>query len=66
MIDLKTVALELAQARQARIEAQLAGCEVEELADNLRQTNAAWLAPRWAPARPQPARPGLHLFVFSS
>lgn len=60
MIDLKTVELELAQARQARIEAQLAGCELEELADNLRQTHAAWL-------RPQPNRrgPSPHLFVFS-
>lgn len=60
MIDLKAVEHELAQARQARIEAQLAGCELEELADNLRQTHAAWLAP-------QPARRGLgpHLFVFS-
>jgi hypothetical protein len=60
MIDLKTVELELAQARAARIEAQVAGCEIEELADNLRQTNAAWL-------RQQPNRRGVapHLFVFS-
>ena len=52
MIDLKAVQLELAQARQARIEAQLAGCELEELADNLRQSRAAWL-------QPEPARRGL-------
>ena len=60
MIDLKTVELELAQARQARIEAQLAGCELEELADNLRQTHAAWLHPQPSCRRPSP-----HLFVFS-
>ncbi len=60
MIDLKAVELELAQARQARIEAELAGCELEALADNLRRTHAAWLSP-------PPARRGLgpHLFVFS-
>jgi hypothetical protein len=45
MIDLKAVQLELAQARQARIDAQLAGCEVEELADNLRQSRAPWRRP---------------------
>lgn len=45
MIDLKAVQLELAQARQARIAAQLAGCELEELADSLRQTSAAWRRP---------------------
>jgi hypothetical protein len=60
MIDLKTVAHELAQARQARIEAQLAGCEVEELADNLRQANAADLRRQHArhPTLPR-------LFVFA-
>ena len=31
MIDLKTLEIELHQARQARIDAQAAGCEVEEL-----------------------------------
>jgi hypothetical protein len=61
MIDLKTVELELAQARQARIEAQLAGCEIEELADNLRQTNAGWIQPQAAPRR----SPAPHLFFFS-
>ena len=50
-----------AQARQARIEAQLIGCEIEELADHLRRTNAAW------PLQPQASRRALapHLFVFS-
>jgi hypothetical protein len=61
MINLETVELELAQARAARIETQLIGCEIEELADNLRQTNAAW------PLTQQAARrgPSPHLFVFS-
>ncbi len=45
MIDPKTVELELALARQARIAAQLIGGEIEELADHLRQANAARLAP---------------------
>jgi hypothetical protein len=31
MIDLKTLEIELHQARMARIDAQAAGCEVEEL-----------------------------------
>ena len=31
MIDLKTLEIEINQARQARIEAQAAGAEVEEL-----------------------------------
>lgn len=61
MIDLKTIQLELAQARRTRIEAELAGCELEELADDLRRTHAAWMAPRWMPCK----APGLHLFVFS-
>ena len=38
MIDPKAVAYELDQARQARLEAELAGCEVEELAEELRRT----------------------------
>jgi hypothetical protein len=61
MIDLKTIQRELAQARQARIEAELAGCELEELADDLRRTHVAWTAPQFAPRR----EGGLHLFVFS-
>jgi len=42
MIDLKTIQTELAQARQARIAAELAGFEVEELAAGLRQAPPAW------------------------
>jgi hypothetical protein len=63
MIDLKAVAAELAQARQARIAAQLAGCEVEELAEGLRQASPAWRRD-W---RRPPERPadGVPLFVFA-
>ncbi len=61
MIDLKGVQVELAQARQARVEAELAGCELEELADNLRQTHAAWL---YAQTRRRGLAP--HLLVFSA
>ena len=35
MIDLKTLEIELHQARLARIDAQAAGCEVEELIWNV-------------------------------
>jgi hypothetical protein len=31
MIDLKAVAMQVQQAREARLEAQAAGCEVEQL-----------------------------------
>ena len=56
MIDAKTVAHELEQARQARLAAELAGCEVEELAEELRRAPPLW-----------PQLPGRcpHLFVFS-
>lgn len=60
MISPTEVQYELAQARQARIEAQLAGCEVEELADILRQSQPLW-------RHPDPVRRRLGpLFVFSS
>ncbi len=39
MIDLKAVALELNNARQARIAAQVACCEVEEFAAAIRQSH---------------------------
>jgi hypothetical protein len=42
MIDLNEIRRQLAQAREARIAAQLAGCEVEELTDSLRQTHPGW------------------------
>jgi len=68
MIDLKTVAIELAQARQVRIETEFAGCELEELVDSLRHTRpaqmTAWRTPR---SSARPARRGLGpVFVFSA
>ena len=43
MIDLKAVEVELHNARRARINAELACCEIEELAEEMRQSHAAWL-----------------------
>lgn len=60
MIDLKEIQRELARAREARIAAQLAGCEVEELADTLRQSHSGWAGLR--PAR----RPLASLVEFPS
>ena len=59
MIDAKMVAYELEQARQARLEAELAGCEIEELAEGLRRAQPGWPAPRALRFPPQ-------LFVFSA
>jgi hypothetical protein len=42
MIDLKAVALELHNARQARIAAELACCEVEEFATAIRRSRIVW------------------------
>jgi hypothetical protein len=44
MFDLKAVALELHNARQARIAAELACCDVEELAAAIRQSHILWMA----------------------
>jgi len=44
MVDLKAVALELHNARQARIAAQVACCEVEEFAAAIRQSHILWMA----------------------
>jgi hypothetical protein len=44
MIDRKAVELELHNARQARITAELACCDVEELAAAIRQSNILWMA----------------------
>ncbi len=43
MIDFKTVELELHNARQARIAAEVACCEVEELAQAIRQSRIIWM-----------------------
>jgi hypothetical protein len=43
MFDLKAVELELHNARQARIAAELACCDVEELAAAIRQSHILWM-----------------------
>jgi hypothetical protein len=43
MVDLQTVEIELQNARQARINAELACCDVEELAEEIRQTHHAFM-----------------------
>ena len=43
MIDLKAVTLELHNARQARIDAEQACFEIEELADEIREANLAFM-----------------------
>jgi hypothetical protein len=43
MIDFKAVELELHNARQARIAAEMACCEVEELAQAIRQSRIIWM-----------------------
>ena len=54
MYDLKAVELELHNARQARIAAELACSDVEELAAAIRQSHILWTAAgggaafRWA------------------
>jgi hypothetical protein len=60
MPDLKSVEIELHNARQARIDAELACCDVEELAAAIRQSHILWMAQvaarRSDPARPDPRR----------
>jgi hypothetical protein len=43
-LDLKTVELELRNAREARIAAELACCDVEEFAAAIRQSHIVWMA----------------------
>jgi hypothetical protein len=43
MVDLQTVEMELQNARQARINAELACCDVEELAEEIRQSHDAFM-----------------------
>jgi hypothetical protein len=43
MFNFKTVQLELYNARQARIAAELACCDVEELAAAIRQSHVVWM-----------------------
>jgi hypothetical protein len=42
MIDLKAVAVELHSARRARIAAELACSDIEELAEAIRQSRIVW------------------------
>jgi hypothetical protein len=43
MFDLKSVELELHNAREARIAAELACCDVEELTAAIRQSHIVWM-----------------------
>ena len=43
MVDLRTVEIELQNARQARINAELACCDIEELAEEIRQSHHAFM-----------------------
>jgi hypothetical protein len=43
MVDLQTVEIELQNARQARINAELACCDIEELAEEIRQSHDAFM-----------------------
>jgi hypothetical protein len=43
MVDLQTVEIELQNARRARINAELACCDVEELAEQIRQSHHAFM-----------------------
>jgi hypothetical protein len=43
-LDPKSVELELHNARQARIAAELASCDVEEFAAAIRQSHILWMA----------------------
>jgi hypothetical protein len=42
-VDLKAVEIELHNARQARINAELACCDIEELAEEIRQSHHAFM-----------------------
>jgi hypothetical protein len=43
MVDLQTVEIELQNARQARIGAELACCDIEELTEEIRQSHHAFM-----------------------
>ncbi len=43
MVDLQTLEIELQNARQARINAELACCDIEELAEEIRQSHGAFM-----------------------
>lgn len=43
MVDLQAVEIELQNARRARINAELACCDIEELTEEIRQSHDAFL-----------------------
>jgi len=43
MVDLQAVEIELQNARQARINAELACCDIEELTEEIRQSHLAFM-----------------------
>jgi hypothetical protein len=43
MVDLQAVEIELHKARQARINAELACCDIEELTEEIRQSHNAFM-----------------------
>ena len=43
MVDHKAVEVELHNARQARINAEMACCDIEELAEEIRQSHLAFM-----------------------
>jgi len=43
MVDLQAVEIELHNARQARINAELACCDIEELTEEIRQSHDAFM-----------------------
>jgi hypothetical protein len=43
MVDLQAVQIELQNARRARINAQLACCDIEDLTDEIRRSHHAFL-----------------------
>ena len=52
MVDLQSVEIELQNARQARINAELACCDIEELTEEIRRSHRAFMR---VTARRQPA-----------
>jgi hypothetical protein len=55
MIDLETVTVELRNARQARIGAERACFEIEELAEEIREANLAFTRRTMAPRAYRPS-----------
>jgi hypothetical protein len=43
MVDLRAVEIELQNARRARINAQLACCDIEELTEEIRRSHRAFM-----------------------